>query len=392
MTSTPSSPRPLVATAAYYLSFITLGLVVAVLGPSLLALAEQTASALDQISLVFVVGSLGYMASSFQVGRLYDRVPAHRLMAAGLLFLGASTALIPLMPGLWLLLLVMFFQGLANGIVDVGCNTLLQWVHGEKVGPYMNGLHAFFGVGTFIAPLLLARFLTSTGEIHWTFWTMGLVTVPLGIWLWLLPSPRPQVHTEERATTPIPWVPVILVSMCFFFYVGAEIGFGNWIATYAVMLNLADKVQAARLTSAFWGAFTAARLLGVWISSRVRPRTILLVDLLGCLASLGLILLSLTSHTLLWAGSIGLGLFMASIFATQLIFAGERMRVTGTITGVFLTGAGFGGMVLPWFIGQVFESWGPVSMMFSILGALTLNLLMIAYLAASRPAVAPQAT
>jgi hypothetical protein len=36
-----------------------------------------------------------------------------------------------------------FALGMAEGALDVGGNTLLVWVHQEKVGPFMNGLHFF---------------------------------------------------------------------------------------------------------------------------------------------------------------------------------------------------------------------------------------------------------
>ena len=64
---------------------------------------------------------------------------------------------------------------------------------------------------------------------------------------------------------------------------------------------------------------------------------------------------------------------MASIFPTILMLAGKSMRVTGTITGWFLVGAGLGGMFLPWLIGQAFASLGPGSMMFIIIADLLLE-------------------
>ena len=35
-------------------------------------------------------------------------------------------------------------------------NPLLVWVHGDEVGPAMNGLHFFFGVGAFLSPIIIA--------------------------------------------------------------------------------------------------------------------------------------------------------------------------------------------------------------------------------------------
>jgi fucose permease len=105
--------------------------------------------------------------------------------------------------------------------------------------------------------------------------------------------------------------------------------------------------------------------------------TILFVDLVGCLVSLSLILLWPDSVPILWAGSIGLGLFMASIFPTTMMLAGERMHVTGAMTGWFLAGASIGGMFLPWGIGQAFAGLGAGAMPIIVLVSVAINLLIV---------------
>ena len=369
--------RSLALTATYYLSIFILGLFTAIAGPALPSLAENTASTLDQISLFFVLGSLGYLLGSYFGGRAYDRFPGHRLMAFTLVVIAVGGFFVPIAHQLWLLLVAQFMLGLAQGANDVGCNTLLLWVHGKKAGPYMNGLHFFFGLGAFIAPLTLAGFLSATGGIQWVFWSFALLSLPVAVWLWNLPEPPIQVESDGHGHTPIPFVPVALLVIAFLLYVGAEVGFGNWVYTYALDLELGTTITSAYLTSAFWGTFTLGRLIGIWVSTRARAATILSVDLLGCLASLGVILLWPDSALALWTGAIGLGLFMASVFPTTLMLAGERMRVTGTMTGWFLVGGGTGGMILPWSIGQAFVRFGAGAMPALVLVTVAANLLVI---------------
>jgi len=354
--------HPLIATAAYYLAFIILGLTTAANGPSLPKLAEHTASGLDRISLIFVFGSLGYLIGSFLGGRAYDRFSSHKLMFFTLIFIGVASALIPVAKTMSVLLFAMFLSGLAAGILDVGCNTLLLWTHGEKAGPFLNGLHFFFGVGSLAAPILLAQVLLKTNDIHWLYWIFAIVSLPVAIWLWFLPEPEHAVTTEERQNSTFPVVPVLLVVILFVLYVGLELGFGNWIYTYALTLKLEDEITAAYLASAFWGSFTFGRLLGVWISTRIRPVTILFVDIIGCAISTIIIMLWKESNVALWVGTFGLGISMASIFPTFILLAGEQMQITGTITGWFLVGSGAGSMLLPWLIGQIFAFTGPQAM------------------------------
>lgn len=366
-----------ITTAAYYLAFILLGLTVAAEGPTLLKLAEHTSSQLKEISQIFLFSSLGYLLGSFFGGRIYDRVPGHRFMAGILVFLGMMIVFVPLATSRAALFAVVLILGLAKGALDVGCNTLLLWVHNETVGPFMNGLHAFFGVGSFISPLVVARVLAATGDIHWVYWSFAVIAFPIAIWIWSLPSPTVRVVPAHRENAPFPIVPVMLMVLCFILYVGGEAGYGQWIYTYAFKLNFGTEVTAAYFTSAFWGTFTLGRLLGIWVSTRAKPMTILSLDFAGCLASLVLILAFRESVTILWIGTALFGISQASIFPTFLTLSEERMHITGAITGLFLVGAGMGGMILPWLIGRAFDSIGATAMMGLIFIDTVLNLVML---------------
>ena len=224
-------------TAAYYLSFIIMGLASAAEGPSLPTLAKHTSSPLEQISLIFVFGALGYMLGSLIGGRAYDHIPGHRLIAFSMLVILSAAVIFPIASTLWLLLLAALTMGLGKGALDVGCNTLLQWVHGEKVGPFMNGLHFSFGVGAFLSPILLAQIISITHEIYWVFWTIALLSLPLAVWFWFLPEPPARLTTDDQNHSPIPFLPVLLILLAFVLYVGAEVGFSSWIYTYAVTLK-----------------------------------------------------------------------------------------------------------------------------------------------------------
>ena len=384
---------PYIATSAYYLSFIILGLTTAVSGPSLPTLAEHTSSGLDRISLIFIFGSLGYIAGSYVGGRAYDGIPAHKLMAATLVILGIASAVIPISRSLELLLFAMSLSGLASGILDVGCNALILWTHKEKAGPFLNGLHFFFGVGSLIAPFLVGQILPRTGDVLWVYMTFSIVCLPAAIWVWFLPEPPRQAHAEERVSGSLHLVPVLLIVIMFLLYVGLELGFGNWIYTYTLTLGLGDITAAANLNGVFWGTFTLGRLLGIWISTLLQARTILLMDLLGCAVSIGIIMLWRDSSPALWIGTIGLGISMASIFPTLLILAGERMRISGAITGWFLVGSGAGGMLLPWLLGQIFARTGPGAMttilLADIIGILIFLLIFLVRKAETLPDTVP---
>lgn len=361
-------------TAGYYAAFIALGLTSASLGPTLSGLAANTGTAISQISILFSARAFGYLLGSLLGGRLFDRMRGHPVMALMLAGMVASMALAPGLGLLWMLTGAILLIGVAEGVVDVGGNTLIVWVHRGAVGPYMNGLHFFYGVGAFISPLIVGQvLLRSGGDIAWAYWIVAVLMLPVVLYVARQPSPVNQdVVEKESAAKPASPTLVALIALFIFLYVGAEISFGGWISTYAVALGLATPAAAAYLTSGFWGALTVGRLLAIPLAARFRPRTILLVDLLGCMAAVGLILVYPASLTVAWVGSIGAGLFMASVFPTTLSLAERRMPITGQVTSWFFVGASLGSMTVPFIIGQLFESTGPVVTMIAILVCLAL--------------------
>lgn len=363
-------------TIGYFAAFIVLGMATSSLGPTLTGLAENTGAQLSAVSYLFMTRSLGYMIGSQQGGRLYDRLAGHPLISGVLLVMAALLALVPVIPWLWLLIPLVTLLGIGEGTLDVGCNALILRVHREKVGPIINGLHFFFGLGAFIAPLIVAQAILLEGGIQLAYWALAVLAIPPAVWVLRLPSPNLRTREEAAADRPPFALLVALVAVFFFLYVGAEAGLAGWIFTFAVRQLGAGltgsaltelEASAALLTSGFWGAFTVGRLLGIPVAARFRARDILRIDLLGSVTSLGVILLWSHSWLAIWAGTIGAGLFLASIFPTTLAFAERRMTITGGVMGWFLVGAGVGGMVLPWLIGQLFEAMGPQITIIAIL-------------------------
>jgi FHS family Na+ dependent glucose MFS transporter 1 len=220
-------------------------------------------------------------------------------------------------------------------------------------------------------------------DITWGYWTLGLLMIPVALYLVRRPSPPRQGMSKDDPAIQVNNLLVMLVALFFFLYVGAEVSFGGWIFTYTVALNLAGEATAAYLTSAFWGAVTVGRLLAIPIAARFRPRYILLGDLVGCLISVAIILLRPGSLVAVWVGTLGIGASMASIFPTTLSLAERRMSITGQVTGWFFVGGSLGSMTLPWLIGQLFESIGPrvtmVAIFIDLLVAVAIFILLIRY-------------
>jgi MFS transporter, FHS family, Na+ dependent glucose transporter 1 len=354
-------------TFAYFAAFVALGLSSASMGPTLPGLAANVQTDLKNISLLFTARSLGYLLVSLRGGKLYDKPRGNRVMAVALVIMAMLLAFVPMLPTLWLLFFAILLTGIAEGALDIGGNTLLVWIHGKRVAPFMNALHFFFGVGAFLSPIIVARILQVNPDIRAAYWVLALLMLPMAFWVLRLPSPAPQNASTEKVEARTNPRLVAFIALFFFLYLGAELGFANWIFTYMDTLKLSDETTARYVNSAFWAALTLGRLLAIPLAARFRPGVILCSNLLGSLLSIAVILLWQQSFVAVSAGAVGLGLSLAPIFPTTFSFAERRLTITGQVTGWFLVGASAGGMFLPWLIGQLFEKLGPQVMMLIIL-------------------------
>jgi FHS family Na+ dependent glucose MFS transporter 1 len=150
-----------------------------------------------------------------------------------------------------------------------------------------------------------------------------------------------------------------LLSAFFFLHVAAESSYGSWIYTYSLTKRLADEVSAGYLTSAFWGAFTFGRLATIFLALRVNAKIQLSGSVLGATLSLLVLLIWPDSVAAVWVATLAYGISLAGLFPGSMTLASEHLHMTGGITGFFMVGSSLGAMILPWLVGQFFESAGP---------------------------------
>jgi FHS family Na+ dependent glucose MFS transporter 1 len=378
----PESTAPIKNRAAqtivYFIIGTSFGLVMSALGPVLPDLAEQIQASLGRMGLVFTLRAVGSLLGSLLGGRLFDRFPGHPVMAVGMFALAASFALVPCVSSFGLLLLVGFLMGFTGGVILVGANTLLVWVREDNVGPWMNGMSFFTGLGGFFAPLLIASFLNISGRSSGAFSVVGVLLAVSAIWMIFVPSPAiRQSKAVSCSQSRIQYGLILVFALVSLLYGGAEVSFSSWLYTFIVSLHPSDVPAAVMLNSAFWFAIAAGRLLAIPISVRLLPRKLLAIDFIGSLACLTVIITLAHSLTALWVGVIGLGLFMASIAPIQMDYIDRRLKITGTISGVLSAAFSVGSMVFPWLSGVMFDSKGPKAMMFLILSALLVSAVLI---------------
>lgn len=348
---------------AYWATFIPIGMALSILGPALPQLRDAVGTDNGGIAILFVAQSLGYLIGPLTFGRWFDRDLGHGMMLAALGVIVAAISLLPSVDSLPMLFLLCTCNGMGCSIVDTGGNTLLLWARrGTDSAPAMNVLHLLFGVGALGAPLLVDVDLRTAVTIN------AVLAVAVGGFLVTRTQPSAELGVRpDAAGAPTNRRLLAMVTMFFVLYVGVEIGFAGWIYTYAEEIRLPGKSAPALLTALFWAAFTAGRLIAVPVSRRLGPYA--MVRWSSVLAVVAAVLLTIgdSAPAMVWISTGLFGLGVAAQFPMMVSFADDHLHLSGSDTAWFVAGAGAGGLVMPWVIGQVFDTHGATAMPATVL-------------------------
>ncbi len=133
-------------------SFAVLGLPDGMLGPAWPEMRQTFGAPIAALGLILLVSTGGSVAISVFVGWLIQRIGVPALLATAGICAALGGAGFALAPGLWLILAVAVLVGVAAGMMDGGLNTAIGLAGRPRL---LNLLHAAYGVGTTIGPLLI---------------------------------------------------------------------------------------------------------------------------------------------------------------------------------------------------------------------------------------------
>lgn len=305
-----------------YVAFMILGLPDGIFGVAWPFMSRSFSVGLDAMGLLLLGGSAGFLLSSFTVGRWMARMPFATFLLIGfairvLAMLGYAAA-----PSLVWVVAASFVFGLGNGCIDAGLNTYFALRFSPRL---MNWLHASFGLGATLGPLVMTGILAAGGVWRYGYLTVVLLQLVLGVAVfvtrrnWLI-SPRPTADRDAHGepaehftigrtlAVPAVWLGIAV----FFFYTGVEVTAGNWSFTLLAEGRGVSVATAGLLTTIYWGSFTLGRVVFGFIADRFP-----LVGLIrGCLAFtlLGAILLAIPLQWTALIGLILIGFALAPIF------------------------------------------------------------------------------
>jgi MFS transporter, FHS family, glucose/mannose:H+ symporter len=337
------------------------GIVLAILG-TIFGLPEMRARLhvdLAQQGDIFLILYLGVFLSTILVGPVIDSYGNKVVLATSGLLVTAALVLFSIAASFPAALAAAFLLGLGGGGLNTAANALVADLYRQERGAMLNIVGMFFGFGALVVPLC-AAIITGVFTIpQLLLGTSALSAVCTAAYLLLrFPPPSETAGFSFLASVKAARHPgVLLLATLLFFQSGNESSVGGWTSTYAGSTGAPARI-ATLILAGYWAALMSGRLAAASLLRRLSKPRLVLASGIGSAAGCAVLLASTSTPPLL-AGAVIAGFSHAAIYPTTLAIAADRhQRLAGTIFG-FLFAAGLvGGMIFPFGIGHISQSFG----------------------------------
>ena len=370
-----------------FFAFISLGLPDGLLGVAWPGIRGHFNLSVDAIGLLLIFGTGGYTLSSF-----FSGVLVRRLGIGGLLSISCGATAVTLLmyavtPVWWIFVIAATLGGLGAGAIDAGINTYVAQNHSERM---MQWLHASFGVGTTLGPVIMTLGISLTSR-----WQIGYFVVAgaqallavtflvtKGMWRGVSVINAHEHHAKGDASLAetLRKLSALLSMFMFFIYTGVELGLGIWAYTLLTESRGIDPKVAGFITGSYWATFTLGRILAGWYTKKLTVQKLLYISIFFALLGTTLVLVNISP----WVTIIGIaltGFSIAPIFPGLVSDTLNRvgLRHEANTIGMQIAAAGLGAAVIPSLAGVFARLYGLEIIPIYLLAALVILGLSFAF-------------
>ncbi len=381
-----------------YIAFVALGMPVSLIGVAWPSMRENFSLPLDAVGLLFISTTVGYLISSFSIAKLISRFGIGALLIFSSLLSAISLIGYTLAPAWSLIIILGTVGGFGGGLMDAGLNTYLAAEYNEG---QMQWLHASFGIGATLSPLIMTASLALFSSWRPAYNFIGILMAIMAIsFLITLPAwrrPRKispdldKTDASERGLMDyqtslwitllrlVTWLSILMFLLC----TGAEYTLGNWTYTLLTEGRGANPQLAGVWAAGYWATFTLGRVVAGIFAHRIRLNTLMIAGM--ALSVGGALLFWWNPHEVVsLSGLFILGFSMAPIFpglvsgTSQLV----GVRYAANTIGIQLSAAAIGGALIPSLAGGLAVRYSLEIIPVLLTG--TMLVLLILYLLSSR--------
>lgn len=337
-----------------YIVFISLGLPDSLFGAAWPVVHKDFGIQESFASLYGIITGVCVGGVSFVAGKVIRKFGTPLVTFVSTLLTVLGLLIMSVSPNIVVMMLGAVVLGYGAGVIDTALNNFVSLHYKAQ---HMNWLHAFWGVGVTVSPLIMSFFLS--GET--SSWRNGyrvialiqfsiaiIIAISLRKWRTVKENDDTKETSNENKKSFIEILKIkgVLTSLLSQgLYCSMEFLIGTWGASFLVHVHALQPDEAAKWVSLYFGGIMIGRIISGFISMKASDNTMIR---LGIVTSfVGMILLALPLGKISILGLLLIGIGFGPIFPSILHSVPDRFgkEYSADITGFHMGGAygiGFG--------------------------------------------------
>ena len=363
-----------------YLAFIALGLPDQLLGIAWPTMRIDFQKSLDSAGLYAFLVTIFTSISGYFNGNISTKYSVNKILIYSVLLTAIGILGHSISPNWLIFLLFAIPTGLGAGSVD---STLNNYVAMNFSSRHMSWLHAFWGIGSTLGPLIMI--LAFTLGLNWRGgYFIVSVLLFLLMTLFIFSSKifekTPAQIIKETSSKKIRIISInsFLSTSFFFIYTATEGGVGLWIYSVMTEARNFDTNLAGILVSIYWASLTIGRIIVGFITKKYTDKQIIFFGLLLSLFSM--ILLCFINQISTTIALITLGFGLSGIYPCMMNDTHKRHEIQkaqilmGHQVGAASLGFAFMIPLLGFVIQRIGLNFLPVILIFFVLYMISIEL------------------
>lgn len=304
-----------------YIIFISLGLPDSLLGTAWPVMYKSFNVDISFASVLSTITLFTTSAVSFISGKYIRKFGTFKLTFVSIILTIVGIIGIALSHSMGIAIIFFIILGAGGGAIDAALNAYISKYFSAK---HMNWLHAFWGVGVTVSPLILSIFLK---DGRWRSGYLAVACLQTAILVFVFIKRRQwdiikedfslSKKAEQKSRMQIIRRKGVRTSIvaagC---YSAVEFTLGTWAASYLVFNVHLEPAEAAAWVSLYFAGIMVGRILAGFISTKLSDKQLVFGGTL--LSMFGIVLLMLPWHTAIIAGLFITGLGYGPIYPAQI--------------------------------------------------------------------------
>lgn len=330
-----------------YVVFVSLGLPDSLFGAAWPVVHLDFGVEQSFASLYSIITGVCTGGASFVAGKVIRKFGTPKVTFVSTLLTAAGLMGISMAPNIWVMMLFTIIMGYGAGAIDTALNNYIS-LHYEA--RHMSWLHACWGIGVTISPIIMSFFLTDGSNWRNGYRVVALMQFTIAIFVaFFLKKWKKQdtkALTEEESKTPdkslfqlLKFKGIKTSILSLGLYCSMEFLLGTWGATYLVNTHGESPDVAARWVSLYFGGIMVGRIISGFISMKVNDNNMIRGGI--GVALTGIIILALPLGNKSAFGLLLIGAGFGPIFPSVLHSVPDRFGTdySADITGYHMAGA-----------------------------------------------------